>query len=227
MNKESLMLDVLAAGAVEIRDVDNGAPPFKYSSGHFGPGYVMIKGLVAQGDLLRKLVAELAIEVLALGLGIDFVAGNVSGGVIPGWLLAECLNVPFVYVRETRKAGGQKEHITGERYIPQGSVGLVVEELVNFASTTVNSAEVLRLAGFETRYAACILFYGHKESIQALEEHDMHMVHLFTLPELLAVAEKHRCFSHAAIDSYREFLADTSRWEQVRGLIPDPKGGTK
>ncbi|HEY4523304.1 MAG TPA: hypothetical protein VJK04_00310 [Candidatus Paceibacterota bacterium] len=231
---ESLILAVLEAKAVEIRDVDHGEKPFLYSSGNLGPGYIMMKGLVGRKDILKPLVREHALKVVEFYPNVGFVAGNVSGGVIPGWILSEELesllgrSVPYVYVRETRKKGGQKELITGVNYMPQGSEGLIVEELVNFAQTTVNSAEVVRSAGFTVTHAACILFYGNPESIKSLNAHDLEMIYLFTLPELLEVAERHGTHTPEAIQSFRDFLRDPLEWQQkVRKLMPNAAGGTK
>lgn len=244
---EETGLMVLGAKAVDIRNVPPRVTneeveklslenqPFLYASGNWGPGYVMIKGLVARKKIIRSLVQQLARKIIERAPHVDFVAGNVSGGVIPGWLLSEELGVllgktiPFVYIREARKKGGQKELVTGianNPEIPVGANGLVVEELVNFAQTTCNGADALKDAGYLVTHAATILFYDNPEAIKALKEHGIEIIYLFTLLELLTVAEKHRTHSQEAIDGYREFLADPLGWQKARGLMPIERGGT-
>ena len=116
---EELALAIIKARAVEIRDVDGGEPPFLYSSGNYGPGYLMIKGLVGRKSMMRLLMDSLAARVAEESPDLNFVAGNVTGGIIPGWLLSEYLEeylgrtVPFVYIRGARKKGGKEELITG------------------------------------------------------------------------------------------------------------------
>ena len=207
---EELILEVIKARAVEIRDVPSrvtnkeaeklplGKQPFLYSSGNWGPGYVTIKGLVGRKKIIKSLCQELAKKVAREVPRLDFVAGNVTGGVIPGWLLSEYLDIPFVYIRETRKKGGQKELITGIANNPEirsGANGLVVEELVNFAQTTCNGAQALREAGYTVAHASCILFYNNPEALKSLEEAGIKIIYLFTLPQLLKVAEKHQTHS--------------------------------
>lgn len=246
-NVEETGLMILEAKAVDIRNVPSRVTnedveklplenqPFLYASGNWGPGYVMIKGLVGRKKIIKSLVHQLAQEVAARVPDVGFVAGNVSGGVIPGWLLSEELEVllgrtiPFVYIREARKKGGQKELVTGianNPEIPAGANGLVVEELVNFAQTTCNGADALRDAGYTVTHAATILFYDNPEAVKALKEHGIEMIYLFTLPKLLAVADKHRTHPIEAIDGYREFLADPLGWQKARGLTPIERGGT-
>lgn len=244
---EETGLIVLEAKAVDIRNVPLRVTneeveklplenqPFLYASGNWGPGYVMIKGLVGRKEIIKYLTQQLALEIAERAPQVDFVAGNVSGGVIPGWLLSEELKaflgrtVPFVYIREARKKGGQKELVTGivnNPEIPAGANGLVVEELVNFAQTTCNGADALRAAGYSVTHAATILFYDNPEAIKALKTHGIEMIYLFTLLELLTVAEKHQTHPQEAIDGYREFLSDPLGWQTQRGLKPVERGGT-
>lgn len=247
MKSDEVALMVLEAKAVEIREVPLrvtndeveklplNQQPFLYASGNWGPGYVTIKNLVGRKRIIKSLTEQLALLVADRVPNLDIVGGNVTGGVIPAWLLSEELEkifgrtVPFAYIREARKKGGQKELITGianNPEIPSNVNALVVEELVNFAQTTCNGAEALRDAGYTVSYAATILFYNNPEAIKSLEEHGLEMVYLFSLPDLLAVAEKHQTHSQKAIAGYREFLTNPLDWQAKRGLTPIERGGT-
>jgi orotate phosphoribosyltransferase len=244
---EEVALMVLKAKAVDIRDIPPHASydeamklpsenqPFLYASGNWGPGYVSIKNLVGRKRIIKSLAQQLAELIAEKFSRLDFVAGNVTGGVIPGWLLSEYLEmslrrtIPFVYIREARKKGGQKELITGIANNPEispGANGLVIEELVNFAETTCNGAEALRDAGYVVTHAATILFYNNPEAIKALKEHEIEMLYLFTLPDLLTVAEKYKTHPQKAIDGYREFLVDPLGWQTARRLKRVERGGT-
>lgn len=234
---KELVVEVLKSGSVVIRDVDNGEDPFLYSSGNYGPGYVSIKNLVGKRKLIKKLCYSLAEKIASNIDNIEFVAANVTGGVIPGWEVAGYLedltgrNIQYFYVRETRKLGGLKELTTGTFNIPEiksGMTGIVLEELVNYAETTTNSAIYLReQKGYRINYAGCILFYNHAESLKKLEENGIEMISLFTLPQLLDVAEEYEYFDIRLINSFRSFLNDPSMWQKERNLTPKTTGGTK
>ncbi len=189
MNIELTKQLLSCPGVLEIRDVQKSEDAFLYSSGNRGSGYVMIKGLVSQEDLLRRILVQVFVNLAERGTQIDFVAGNVTGGMIPGWILAELLNVPFVYVRNTRKVGGKGEHVTGleQSSLAPGLRVLVVEELVNFAETTINSAKLLRSLGYVVEDAACILDYGHAG--RKLDAEGIQLTSFITLSELLKVAD--------------------------------------
>src|SRR3989338_5052486 len=114
---DRLTLEVLRADVLELREVPKKVPneevaslplnmqPFLYASGNWGPGYLMIKGLVGNKPLIRCLGRYLALEIAERWpTGIDFVAGNVTGGMIPGWLISEELEIllgkrtPFIFI---------------------------------------------------------------------------------------------------------------------------------
>jgi len=245
---EQIARMLIEAHALELRDVPmmvtnaevdrlpTQRQPFLYSSGNWGPGYVSIKNLVGRKDIIKYLCHHLALRVADEVRSLGFIAGNVTGGMVPGWQLSEELEgmlgrrVPFVYIRGTRKKGGQKELITGITDNPEispGANGLVVEELVNFAESTCAGAVALRDAGYQATHGACILFYGNPEAIKTLGRHRVGMVYLLTLPRLLAVARWHRAFPGDAIADYECFLTNPLEWQGRRGLKPVRENDTQ
>ncbi len=245
---DRLALEVLRADVLELRAVPakvtneqiESLPlfmrPFLYASGNFGPGYLMIKGLVGHKVLIRCLARYLAIEIAERWpTGIDFVAGNVTGGMIPGWVVSEELEVllgrriPFVYIRELRKTGGQKELITGIQNnpeLPAGSLGLDMEELVNFAQTIINGAVCLRDAGYQCKSGACILYYDNPVANKDLADAGIEMVSLLTLPRVIDVADRYDTHPKNLLGDYRQFLKNPLQWQADRGLTRIERGGT-
>lgn len=227
MSIEELAVRILDAGALELRDVDGGEEPFVYSTGNRGPGYVQVKGLVGRPTLLKDLLRALAAKVAAAAQ-FDFVDGNATGGMVPGWELRNQLaalqgrELPFVYLRGARKEGGHGEHITGDRNNPDirpGMTALIVEELVNYAGTMCNAAEEFRRAGYRVTHGATILFYDQPEARQRLADHQVQLIPLLTLPMLLEVGEATDRIPTEVMRSYRDFLASPAEWQLARGLV--------
>ncbi len=246
---DRLAFAILRAGAMELRAVPDkvtnteveGLPlenrPFLYASGNWGPGYIMVKGQVGQPDLMVMLCKYLAFALAERWpTGIDFVAGNVTGGMIPGWIVSQELSellgktISFVYIRELRKTGGHKELITGIKNNPgilPGAEGLDMEELVNFAETIRNGAAVLTEAGFKASKGACLLYYGNPVADKELAAAGIEMVSLLTLSRLIDVAEKSGTHPAKLLKDYRQFLQNPLQWQADRGLTRVEKGGTK
>ncbi|MBI2542737.1 MAG: hypothetical protein HYW24_00940 [Candidatus Aenigmarchaeota archaeon] len=223
--------EIVEAGALEIRDIDGGEEPFLYSSGNWGPGYLMVKGLVGQPGLMKYLCAQVAMRIFPGH--VDFVAGNVTGGLVPSWEIRNNLElkdgeeVPFVYVEGSRKS--DEGQIIGETpLIHKGDKALVVEELVNFAQTTTNSAQLLRDRGYKAYHAATILHYENPKAIEQLEKSGLELIYVVTLrPYILDAAEQSGRFNPRAVADYRRFLENPLKWQADRGYEPVREGGTR
>ncbi len=227
-NLEEIAKKIINAGAVSIRDIDNSEEPFVYSTGNRGPGYVMIKGLVGQPNVLMFLTKNLAHKIIEEKVKFDFIEGNATGGMIPAWQLSRDLSeilkkeIPCPYLRESRKEGGHGELITGDKNNPlieKGMWALIVEELVNYAGTVGNAAEIFRSEGYSVSHAACILSYDHPQSNARLKEKGLNLVSLINLSTIINVAEANKLFSQKAIDSYKDFLKDPINWQLSRNLV--------
>jgi orotate phosphoribosyltransferase len=125
--------------------------------------------------------------------------------------------------------GGNKEKVTGTKnnpLLPPGTIFVVGEELINFAESTVNSALELRSLGYIVDYGLCILHYDNPVANKALSDARIEIIYLFTLTELLDVAEKHKTHDLRLIAAYREFLAAPEEWNTKRGFEKLETGGT-
>jgi len=224
---EEVAAKIYDSGAGEIRDVDGGQEPFVYSTGNRGPSYWMIKGLVGQPETMIFLIDQLAHKVVK-NAKFDFIEGNATGGMIPGWQLRNSVSellghqVPYTYLREARKEGGHGELITGIQNNPlikPGMSALIVEELVNYAGTTTNAARIYREEGFPVTHGACIFSYDHADSNEKLKKENVTLVSVITAPLYLDIGEAINKITKRAADSCRQFLADTIGWQLKRRLV--------
>lgn len=219
---------IIETSSICIRDVDNGEEPFVYSSGNRGPGYIMIKGLVGNPICFQKLCMLLSNNIYESKIDFDFINGNVTGGMIPAWQLRSNLSqilsreIPYCYLRGSRKKGGHNELITGIYENPLIKLSqhvLIVEELVNYGQTTANAVQVFRDHGYKCTHACCILSYDHKETNSLLKQMNVELLSLITLPELLEIAESLNLIPHNLINSYKKFIQDPVEWQLSRNML--------
>lgn len=220
---------IIESGAVSFRKENE--TPFVYSSGNQGPAYIMIKGLCGQPDIMHYLIDKLADKLSKECPEIDFINGNVTGGVVTGWELRNILSeklsrsIPFVYLRGARKKGGHDELITGihnNKLIKKGMEVIIVEELVNYGTTTLNAVEVFRNNGYIVRYATTILSYNHISTNKKLEENGVKLIPLIKLDDLLSTSIKYNLLDKSNVMSYLNFLNNSTKWQLDRNFpIPD------
>lgn len=244
MRVEQICQMILDSGQVEVRDVKAGQLPFEYSASTpekpiFGPGYILIKALVGQDEIFLPLVNQLALRVEEAGLELDAICGNVSGGMIPGYLLKFYLThiygrpVRYIYARGMRKAHGSPEMLVGvanNPYLEEGILFGDVEELVNNAKTTCNAVDTLRNSGFICDHAITILDYDNAAANSLRAEKGVTQITLVTLPQLLDFAEETRRWPKSVLDDYRGYLVSPDAWRERnidairRALVEKEKG---
>ncbi|OGF22933.1 hypothetical protein A2Y83_02110 [Candidatus Falkowbacteria bacterium RBG_13_39_14] len=228
-NKKEVMRRILESGGVEIRDVNGGADPFLYSSGNRGPGYVDIKGRVGWDSVFEPMMALFADHLIAQKIECDLIVGMMTGGALPGYRLKQLLSekmgrrIIYIYQRGARKIGGHQELDTGDRnnsFIPAQSKTLIVEELVNFAETTVNGATYEREEkGRIVTDAATVLFYQNPVAVERLKAHNINLHWIIGLrDDLLPFAVDEGFFTKKIVDQYYEFLDNPEVWNISRGF---------
>jgi orotate phosphoribosyltransferase len=230
---ETIAAEIVLGGLLHIRDVAGGEEPFHYSSGNFGDKYVSVKGGCSDQELSKLLARQLTLRLKDI-YDFDFVAGLVTGGVPPSIYLRDWIQefqdreIPWVYIRDTRKLGGTKETVTGlympsgERssFIPIGAVGLVIEELTNFANSITNGAILLRSDECQCgcRLGATILDYGNPKALEYRTEHQLELINLVSMSEVLDAAQRLGLYSERLIDEAHQQLRDPLGWMARYGL---------
>ena len=76
---------------------------------------------------------------------IDYIAGVATGAIAHGLMVAEKLELPFIYVRDTAKKYGRKNQIEGS-LTPNSNV-LVIEDLVSTGKSSLNAIEAIEKSG--------------------------------------------------------------------------------
>ena len=96
------------------------------------------------------------------------IAGVATAGIPHGVLVADVLNLPFVYVRDKPKGHGLENQIEGR--LEKGQKVLVIEDLISTGGSSIKAVEALREAGAEVLGLGAIFTYGFEKSVKAFEE---------------------------------------------------------
>lgn len=226
--------EIVLGHLFHIRDIAAGEDPYHYSSGNYGPIYATIKGGCSDQKLAKLMARQLALKVAAEVTDFDFVAGLVTGGVPPSIYLRDWVQeiqereISWVYIRDTRKLGGTKEYVTGLKmpdgsrtpFIPEGSVGLVVEELVNFANSTTNGARVLRSNECKCvcNLGVTILDYDNPEAERYRGEYGVSQLSVVRMSEVLDAVERHGTYPNELVEDARWSRCNPLEWMAYYGL---------
>ncbi|MDP7068965.1 MAG: orotate phosphoribosyltransferase, partial [Candidatus Peribacteraceae bacterium] len=125
-------------GAVKL-SVD---PPFTWVSGIKSPIYCDNRMLYSHPDARNVVVDALVARVKSMHIQPDCIAGTATAAI--GWaaLVADRLDIPFVYVRSKAKEHGAKKRVEGD--IKPGMDIVVIEDLISTGGSSISTVDALR-----------------------------------------------------------------------------------
>lgn len=132
--------------------------PFLWTSGWKSPMYCDNRKILSY-PLIRNYIRHEFVTKIEEKYGTpDFIAGVATGGIAIGVLVAQEMNLPFIYVRTKAKDHGMGNQIEG--VAEQGSTVVVVEDLISTGSSSLKAVDALRDANLKVKGLVAIFSYG-------------------------------------------------------------------
>ena len=118
--------------------------PFTWASGWKSPIYCDNRITLSFPDI-RTAIRDAFVELIKKQYPeVDVIAGVATGAIAQGALVAEAINLPFVYVRSAPKKHGMENLIEG--IVKPGQKVVVVEDLISTGGSSLQAVEALRKA---------------------------------------------------------------------------------
>jgi orotate phosphoribosyltransferase len=134
------------------------ANPFTWASGWKSPIYCDNRKTLAYTAVRRQIAEAFAQLINSKYPDAEVVAGVATGAIAHGLLVAEQLNLPFVYVRAKPKEHGLGNQIEGE--LPPNKKVVVVEDLISTGGSSLSALQALRAAQANVLGMVAIFTYG-------------------------------------------------------------------
>lgn len=158
--------------------------PFTWASGWKSPFYCDNRKTLSYPALRNFVKLELSRLVMENFPDCDAIAGVATGAIPQGALVADELNLPFVYVRSKPKDHGLENLIEGE--LRPGMRVVVVEDLISTGGSSLKACEAIRRDGCEVAGMVASYTYGFDVAKEAFRAAN---VELLTLTNYEAVVE--------------------------------------
>lgn len=186
--------------------------PFTWASGWKSPFYCDNRKTLSFPDLRSYVKLELAHTVLEYFPEAEVVAGVATGAIAQGALVADELNLPFVYVRSKAKDHGMGNQIEGD--LKAGSKVVVIEDLISTGGSSLKAVEALRAAGAEVVGMVASYTYGFPVAEQAFTEANVKLVTLTDYEHVVAEALETGYIAQEDVELLHEWRKDPAHWNQ-------------
>ena len=186
------------------------ANPFTWASGWKSPFYCDNRKTLSYPALRSFVKVELA-RVIQENFGeVDAIAGVATGAIPQGALVADLLNLPFVYVRSTPKDHGLENMIEGD--LRPGMKVVVVEDLVSTGKSSLKAVDTIRQNGCEVIGMVASFSYGFDIAAQAFKQADVKLITLTNYDAVLEVALKTGYIDESELPLLHEWRKDPAHW---------------
>ncbi len=142
--------------------------PFTWASGWKSPIYCDNRITLSYTEIRNYLKQNLAKFIEEKYGKPDVIAGVATGAIGIGMLVAEQLDLPFIYVRPEAKKHGRKNQIEG--IVPEGKSVVVVEDLISTGKSSLNAVKALKEVNANVKGMVAIFNYGFDIASQNFEE---------------------------------------------------------
>lgn len=161
-------------------------------------------------DFLRERFATIVTEKYGTP---DVIAGVATGGIALGALVAQALNLPFIYVRSEAKKHGLGNQVEG--VLTKGQKVVVIEDLVSTGKSSLNAVAALREAGAEVLGMVAIFTYNFAKAADNFEQANCALSTLTDYDTLLKQALQSNYINDEQLSSLRDWKGNPEKWSEA------------
>jgi orotate phosphoribosyltransferase len=185
--------------------------PFTWASGWKSPFYCDNRKTLSYPDLRSFVKIETSRLIMEQFPEAEAVAGVATGAIPQGAMVADTLNLPFVYVRSKPKDHGLENLIEGE--LKPGTKVVVVEDLISTGGSSLKAVEAIRNYGCEVVGMVASYTYGFDVAEKAFSDANVKLVTLTNYEAVVAQALSTGYIKEEEVELLNQWRKNPSQWQ--------------
>jgi orotate phosphoribosyltransferase len=186
--------------------------PFTWSSGWKSPIYCDNRLSLSYPEIRTTIKEGLVQAIRENFASADAIAGVATAGIPQGTLVAEAMNLPFLYVRAKPKDHGMENLIEGK--LTKGQKVVVVEDLISTGGSSLKVVDALRKEGAQVLGMVSIFNYGFDLASRNFYEADVSLISLSDFSHLLTYANQQKYITEDQLISLKAWRVDPANWRK-------------
>lgn len=184
--------------------------PFTWASGWKSPIYCDNRKTLSYPEVRNFIRDVFASKVKEKYPEAQLIAGVATGAIAIGMLVADALDLPFIYVRSTAKGHGLGNQVEGS--YKEGDRVVVIEDLISTGGSSLAAVAALREANCEVLGMLAIFTYGFQKSVDAFRKADCNLETLSDYNTLSELAVEKGYINIEQLNTLKEWRLDPSNW---------------
>lgn len=186
--------------------------PFTWASGWLSPIYCDNRKILSYPetrDFIRDCFTNLIKEKYP---DVEIIAGVATGAIAHGVLVAQQLNLPFVYVRSAPKDHGLENLIEGD--LKPGQKVVIIEDLISTGGSSLKAAEALSNFGGDVLGMMAIFTYNFPVAKNNFEKARLELHTLSNYQTLIQHALQMGEVEQSDMESLEKWRENPSEWNK-------------
>jgi len=208
------MKDIASLVAKKLLEINaiklNVLSPFSWASGWKSPIYCDNRLSLSYPDVRSYIKENLAKKITENYKNVEAIAGVATAGIPQGALVADQLNIPFIYVRSKPKGHGMENMIEGK--ITPGQKVVVIEDLISTGGSSLKAVEALKANSFTVLGMLSIFTYGFAIADENFSKVNVKLISLSNYNDLIDEALKLNYISKDQISSLKKWRENPAEW---------------
>ena len=188
----------------------NSKNPFTWASGWKSPIYCDNRIILSHPQIRIFVKEQIVKQIEELYGKPDVIAGVATGAIGIGMLVADMMNLPFIYVRPNSKKHGRKNQIEGQ-YSKSQKV-IVIEDLISTGNSSLMAVDALREEELIVKSMISIFTYGFDVSHSNFKSKNVELYTLSSYDFLLEQALDINYISDSEFKTLKEWKKNPSEW---------------
>lgn len=188
------------------------ANPFTWASGWKSPIYCDNRKTLSHPEVRSQIRDFFKVAVNEKYPNIDGIAGVATGAIAMGVLVADVLDLPFIYIRSSAKGHGMQNMIEGD--YKAGNKYVVIEDLVSTGGSSLKAVEALREADCEVLGMLAIFSYGFQKAVDNFHKNDCILDTLSNYEALIEEAAKSGYVKESDVEVLKQWRTSPDTWMQ-------------
>ncbi len=206
INEKQIANLLLQIKAIKI----NVAKPFQWASGWKSPIYCDNRKTLSYPKI-RNIIKNQFIELINKKFdNVEAIAGIATGAIGIGAIIADALDLPFLYVRSGQKDHGLQNLIEGE-VVPDQRV-VVVEDLVSTGGSSLRAVRALQEVNVDVLGMTAIFTYKFKITENKFNETGCRLYTLCNYDILIDIAAETGYINSEEIGVIRQWHKNPENW---------------
>ena len=184
--------------------------PFTWASGWKSPIYCDNRIILSDSNSRNLIANNFAKIITDKYKDTEVIAGVATGAIGIGILVAQKLDLPFVYVRPEAKKHGRKNQVEGK--VMQNQKVVVIEDLISTGMSSLNAVKALKDLNLNILGMIAIFTYDFQISKINFSKENIHLDSLCDYSLLLKKAVETEYISEKNLETLSAWNRDPENW---------------